>query len=366
MARRAQSLSGTLAMILAITVLTVVIVTAIVANSQFVSLVDTHTKARMAMLIATRLTGAPEPLMDWGREGPHKNLVDSRQLDLLSSQGPTMPYYAYTYCYNWRAEAKDSDSGKTWNFGQGAAFTTQPGYSLPTNLPPGNSIGDMIKTAETESYILPITLVNYRGNRLINYTFGTLQIFVWKNTTQCSLSDDTEKQYEEALRLYTTLRQIPPVTSATKEMPYLEKTFQGKTYLRCEELDAGEILRNFGQQDAEFISVRGPALTSTIEGAAASADVDPNLLRAVAFEATAFDPLIPFDYGVVASNLRAAIDTLPPGQCLPNYVAYSYLAGPDSLARYISGDERPPQATTARAQKIVVYYESFSTCRGLA
>lgn len=334
-------------MILFISALVLVILTAIIAQTQFLSIVETHNEERFALLIATRLTGAPDLLMDWGYQGGHKNLVDSRKLDALVEnyeRTGTMPYSAYTYCYEWFAIVDEPSTGRKWGFGA-EEFS-------------GGTPDSAFSYSATGKYTLPVTIADYSGGRITGYSFGTLTVHVGKGSG-CADASEAGKQLEEAQELIQAAKSRAALM-AGEEFSYFGKSADGAEYLRCEELDAAGIADKFPPEEAAAIAGFD---TAEIEAAASGAKIDPNLLRAAIL---GWDG-IPSDLGVAAAKIRAALEiSRGYGECAPNFVSYGLVSGQDRLERYAAGEIVPAAAEQAAAEKITNYYYLFSSCYGVA
>ncbi len=405
--RRGQSLSSVVILLLTLTILVVVIVTSIVANAEFNAMFGNHLKSREALLIASKITGAPQIALDMGREGLHKNMLDTRRLDTLNrTHRAKMPASAYVFCYNWRAEIYDTDLKKYWEFGArnpardamyelclaygwgmgGAAYGGQ--FEDPSCLAIAQG-ADSSDVGE-DYFVIPVTLVNYAGNKLKNYTFGAMRVAVWANSSQCIGENDREKQYNEAVRLIESAPLFVP-TSSQAELPYQPKSIAvpgGATYstMRCEELLIERIRMHFDEVRAENMKARAPAYTDRIEEAARAADVDANLLRAVVAGRSGFSPeypnggftglpasVYPTPPMDVSENLAAAATLLRQyldqastqyngGHCSLNYAIYAYLTSGEVLSQYVAGTLKPSGPVEAVSQDIISLFDKFNSC----
>ncbi|MFH0961157.1 MAG: hypothetical protein V1820_00545 [archaeon] len=405
--RKAQNPSFLLMSLIFLVVIVAIAVGLIVSQTQFISIIEEHNQNRFAVLVATRMTGAPDFLIDTTQQqGIHKNILDSRKLDKQFSEflrlaefsrgsGITeteTPYELRTKCYSWAATVKDSSTGLMWVFG---AFKVLP-YSLQTEVEEyvestydrsisASMWSDAGDEAAVGAYALPVSIAVYEGNQIRKYDFGVLDVFV-KKTEECFDEDSLEEEYLTAVSLINKFYEKPRPLGTERTsyseilLPYIARSDpdrQVTKYLRCEELPLSEISRHFTLEEATLIdglkvltASDGTPITEKIEQVSSDAGIDPNLVRAVLFLETGFDPSLTAsaDFELLAENLKANADYFSgaesAGQCIVNYVAFANVAGVDQVERYIDWTETPDPRSNIRAsaERIVYYYTSFSSC----
>jgi|GEM_PF-5186782 len=406
--RKAQQPSILLLALIFLVTLVGLAVIVLLANADLLSTIERHNENRMAILVATRITGAPNFVMDTGYLGLHKNVLDTRRLDIYSksfmrslsnyatSGGattllPETPYELRSSCYSWIAVIRDPQEDRMWVFGEYnilqeplkseieeaalAAYATQRNYYSSggsTSDPRSQQMNTMLETMG--GYTIPVTIALYEGDQIKKFDLGTLQVFVRKSPA-CTDSDKQEEEYIKAMALVEKYYDFPQVSRSFRNTPLppfprFDPSGGAGRYLRCEELPIEEISKHFTFEEAGLVAGM-TSLTERIESAGEASRVDQNFLRAALFYETGLDPAILAytDIEAMANSIRQEADyfadKVSAAQCAPNYVAISRLVGPTETEEYITGTLAPLPETRRSAERMIYYYTAFSSCFGV-
>ncbi len=406
--RKAQQPSILLLALIFLVTLVGLAVIVLLANADLLSTIERHNENRMAILVATRITGAPNFVMDTGYLGLHKNVLDTRRLDIYSksfmrslsnyanSGGatnllPQTPYELRSSCYSWIAVIRNPQEDRLWVFGEYEilqeplkteireaaldAYASKRNYYAgagSTSYSRAQQMNTMLESMG--GYTIPVTIALYEGDQIKKFDLGTLQVFVRK-TPACTDSDKQEEEYIKAMTLVEKYYDFPQVSRSFRNtplphIPRFDHSGGAGRYLRCEELPIEEISKHFTFEEAELVAGM-TSLTERIESAGEASGVDQNFLRAVLFHETGLDPeiLAYTDIEAMAGSIRQEADyfadKVSASQCAPNYVAISRLVGPTETDEYITGTLAPLPETRRSAERIIYYYTAFSSCFGV-
>ncbi len=144
-----------LEVLIAVLMIVAIFALVVMMNMRFNSTIDTYMPFRMAVLVANRLSSAPDlTVTPAAGESAHKNILSAAKLDnYVKNYREAMPPGSALLCFHWRAAVREPETYGYWEFGH------NPTSDMPDQF--ASAIKSLLKDAYEDISENPINIFKF-------------------------------------------------------------------------------------------------------------------------------------------------------------------------------------------------------------